>query len=265
MTDVLDPAVYLLATVAAGTTPAGWTFSYDQASGTVRYTATDPNAACPASSSATFSVQVRPDVVTGSSFVNHATLTGRTLPANHPNQAAGGNVSATADRTLSIQGATSRGKQIVATSEDATDPGDANAASIPPVAIGEVVTYQIVFGLADGVTAAASLRDVLQSGLTFIPGTATLARNRDGITIAADPGGINGAPAGTPVAVTPVVSGTDITLALGDVTVTPSPLPATHPLRIPGGGGERRRQQRRRHDRRTAATLTFTPVDRPAE
>ena len=49
-------------------------------------------------------------------------------------------------------------------------PGDANAAAIPPVAIGEVITYQIDFGLADGVTAAANLRDVLQAGLTFIPG-----------------------------------------------------------------------------------------------
>ena len=107
------------------------------------------------------------------------------------------------------------------------------------MAVGEVVTYQIEFGLADGVTAAASLRDVLQSGMSFMPGTATLARSRDGITIAADPGGINGAPAGTPVAVAPVVSGTDITLALGDVTVTPSPLPATLRARIPGGGGER--------------------------
>ncbi len=226
VTDVLDPAAYDLATVVEGTTPAGWTFSYDQASGTVRYTASDPNAACPASSTATFTVQVRPDVRTGSTFVNQATLTGRTLPTNHPNEPAGGNVSASANRTLSIQGATSRGKRIAATSEDATDPGDANAAAVPPVAIGEVITYQIDFGLADGVTAAASLRDVLQAGLTFIPGSATLARNRDGITMAADPGGINGAAAGTAVPVTPVVTGTDITLDLGNITVTPDAVAA---------------------------------------
>ena len=226
VTDVLDPAVYLLNTVVEGATPAGWAFSYDQATGRVRYITTDPNVACPASSTASFSVQVRPDVVTGSTFVNRAALEGRTLPANHPSQAGGGNVSATANRTLTILGATSRGKNVLRTSEGGTDPGDANAASTPPVAVGEVVTYQIDFGLRDGVTVATILQDALPAGLTFIPGTATLARSRDGITIGTNPGGINDQPAFTPVPVTPVVTGTDITLDLGDVTVTPSLIPA---------------------------------------
>ena len=155
-------------------------------------------------------------------------------------------MSATANRTLSIQGATSRGKRVAATSEDATDPGDANAAAIPPVAIGEVITYEIDFGLADGVTAAASLRDVLQAGLTFIPGSATLARNRDGITLAADPGGINGQAAGTPVPVTPVVTGTDITLDLGDVTVTPDAVAAVIRFSFRAVVANVGRQQRRR-------------------
>ncbi len=217
VTDVLDPNIWNLGSVAAGTTPTGYAFSYDQASGTVRYTATDTTTACPPGS-ATFTATIRSDVTTGSNAQNSASIRARTLPSNHPNEAAGGNVSATSTKPITILSATSKGKIITATSESSTDPGDASVASTPPVAIGEVITYSISFGFPQGVTRNVVLSDLLPAGLTLIAGTTTLDRSGTDITTATNPGNINAGTPGTPVPVGAALAGNQLSLSLGDVT-----------------------------------------------
>jgi fimbrial isopeptide formation D2 family protein/uncharacterized repeat protein (TIGR01451 family) len=107
-------------------------------------------------------------------------------------------------------------KQITATSEASTDDSALNAD--PPVAIGEVINYQVTFVLPEGTTEDVHLVDLPAAGLTFIPGSATLDRSSTALSAATDPGSVNSGTPGTPVSVTldTSVMG-ELSLALGDV------------------------------------------------
>lgn len=209
VTDVLDANVFDLSTVAAVTTPASYTFAY--ASGTVTYTANDLESPCPtvAAGDAVFSVKIKSGVVTGS-YSNTATISTFTLPTS-----GGGNVTASATAPVPIGAPSVSGKTVTSTS--LADTAGAN------VAIGELVSYRLVFRMAEGVTNSVKLIDQLLSGtstaqLVYISGTAQLARNSDSLSAANNPGGINAAAINTPVAVMPTLSGSNLIVDLGTVT-----------------------------------------------
>jgi uncharacterized repeat protein (TIGR01451 family)/fimbrial isopeptide formation D2 family protein len=196
--------------VNEGSTPMGFVYSYSAP--VVTYT----GGPIPAGASRvfTFTARVRADVVTGSSYQNTATASG---------DSQSGVVAQ--ERTISNLGNATVGvpssgvsKSIFSTSENSTDPGDANISTNPPVAIGEIITFRLTFTMPEGVTSTVTLADVLPSGLTLIPGTVTLQRSSTALVAANNPGGINAAAAGTPVPV--VLSGTtgEVSLAMGSVS-----------------------------------------------
>lgn len=213
VTDVLDSNVFDLTTVAAVSTPSGYTFAYDSGTGTVTYTATDLENPCPtvAAGGAVFSVKIRNGVVTGN-YSNTASITAQTLPAS---QSGGTSVTASATAAVPIGAPSVSSKTIVGTSLSDTTGSN--------VAIGEVVTYRLVFRMAEGVTNSVKLIDQLYTGtstaqLVYIPGTAQLSRSSASLSAVNDPGGINAATINTLVAVTPTLSGSNLIIDLGNVT-----------------------------------------------
>lgn len=213
VTDVLDSNVFDLTTVVAATTPTGYAFAYDSGTGTVTYTATDLENPCPtvAAGGAVFSVKIKNGVITGS-YSNTVTITAQTLPAS---QIGGTSVSASATATVPIGAPSVSGKTIVSTSLPDTTGSN--------VAIGEIVTYRLVFRMAEGVTNSVKLIDQLATGtstaqLVYVPGTAQLSRNSLSLSAASDPSGINAAAINTPVAITPTLSGSNLIIDLGNVT-----------------------------------------------
>ncbi len=220
ITDVVSPIYFDGATVSAVTTPAGYTFAFNPLTGTVTYTATDLTTPCPnvPANGAVISVQLRASVTTGGTVSNTASLAGNTLPSP---QTGGAAVNASATANLALTAPALTGKTITATSE----PDTAGAS----VAIGELVSYQVVFTVPDGVTQQLRLVDEMQGGLAnfgYVAGSARLARSTTGLTSANNPGNINSAAAGTFVSVTPACVGSgscpanEIWIDLGDVTDT---------------------------------------------
>lgn len=240
ITDSLDGNLFDLATVTPVTTPADFTFAF--VSPTVTYSANAGTSIAPGGSRTfVFTAQVRNDVVTSSSYSNTASGTGDSQDGTVAEE----RVTADAD-TVPIRASSSAVvKNTTATSEPSTDPGDASIGANPPVAVGEVVTFRIVFTMPEGVTRDVILRDSLPAGLEFIPGTATLTRNSTALAAAGDPGGINSAGAGVPVSVglfqysggactgTPATTG-QLCVGLGDVTNsdTDNGTPETYTLEL---------------------------------
>ncbi|RUQ37757.1 MAG: IPTL-CTERM sorting domain-containing protein, partial [Candidatus Competibacteraceae bacterium] len=215
VTDVLDSNVFDLTTVVAATTLTGYAFAYDSGTGTVTYTATDLENPCPtvAAGGAVFSVKIKNGVITGS-YSNTVTITAQTLPAS---QIGGTSVSDRATATVPIGAPSVSGKTIVSTSLPDTDTTGSN------VAIGEIVTYRLVFRMAEGVTNSVKLIDQLATGtstaqLVYVPDTAQLSRNSLSLSAASDPSGINADDINTPVAITPTLSGSNLIIDLGNVT-----------------------------------------------
>jgi uncharacterized repeat protein (TIGR01451 family)/fimbrial isopeptide formation D2 family protein len=122
--------------------------------------------------------------------------------------------------------------------EDPANPGSASPAGLTKsiiasseaastgttVLIGEIVTYQVAVNLPAGVTRNASIVDTLPGGMSYVSGSATLARAFDGagITASGNPAGINAAGSTVPVALNDAVhvirAGQTVTVPLGDVT-----------------------------------------------
>ncbi len=227
--DVLNPAIFDIPTsgptaataVTPVTTPTNYTFNYDPLTGTVTYTYVPPvgtpDAPCPtvAAGGAKFSVRIKSDVVTGQ-YTNKATIDSFTVP---PSVITGGaTISASVNANVPILAPTVNSKIVTATS--LADTTGAN------VAIGEVITYQLTFRMAEGITNAVKLIDQIYTGTTtaqlvYIPGSARLSRSSTTLSAAnnpGSPGSINTAPVGTSVAVLPTLSGSNLTINLGDVT-----------------------------------------------
>jgi len=208
--DALDGNVFDLTTVTAVTTPAGHTFAYDGVTGTVTYTANDLANPCPtvAAGGAVFSAKIKNGVVTGS-YSNTATLSAYTLPTS-----GGANVTASAVAPVPIGAPSISQKRVIATSLADT--------AGQSVAIGEIITYQIDFRMAEGSTNGVDLIDQLINStapaqLVYIPGSATLSRDSTALSAASNPGNINGAGANVAVPVTPTISGQNVSVNLGNV------------------------------------------------
>ncbi len=226
ITDNVNTTFFDPATLAAVTTPAGYTFAADTTTGVVTYTASDFTAACPnvAANGAVFSVALRAGDTTGGTVANTASLAGNTLPTP---QSGGAPVAASGSANLTLTAPALNAKTITATSE----PDTAFTATSGSIAIGEIVSYRVVFTIPDGVTQSLRLVDEMQGGLAnfgYVAGSAMLTRSTTGLASANNPGNINAAAANTPVSVTPTCVGTcpspasvnEIWLDLGNVTNT---------------------------------------------
>ncbi len=166
-----------------------------------------------------FEVTVDGGTPDGTIIPNQATATGDNIPPTPSDD--NGDDSDGINPTLTPvdtdgSGGTPSGllKSLVSTSEaGSTDPA---------VLIGEVLTYAVTFEVPAGTTREVAILDTLPTGLSYIPGTATLSRTYDtGLTTAQNPGGVNSAASGVPVSLTDGsdldISGQVLTLFLGDV------------------------------------------------
>lgn len=221
ITDTLDGNVFDLTTVQNVTAPTDYTFAYNNPTVTYTYTppVATPDAPCPtvAAGGAVFSVKIKNNVVTGT-YSNTAKIDAYTIP---PSVSGGAAVNNTATAQVPISAPTANSKTIVRSSlVDTTS---------SRLAIGEVVTYRLIFRMPEGVTNAVKLIDQLMSGtstaqLVYIAGTARLGRTSLNLDSANDPGGIDSAPVwvannpSTMVAVTPTLSGSDLIVDLGNIT-----------------------------------------------
>lgn len=207
-----------LSTVACGTTQCGFICNYSNPVVTYTINSIASGSTCVL----TFTATVRSDVVTGSTYQNTVSVTGDSQPGDITEErdttASGNANSSTASSNVS--------KEVYSTSENSTDPGDVLRNSDPPVAIGEVVTYRVTFNLPEGVTRSVTISDTLPAGMSYISGSARLARvfNTDlqAANNVGDSGGINSAASGTFVNLTDGVdvsiNGQIISVSLGNVT-----------------------------------------------
>ena len=222
VTDPLPVSAFDLNSVAEGTTPAGYTFSYDLGSGTVTYTRDDTTTPCETTDQvATFTANLRADVVTGSTYTNTATASGMTLPSDDPNAGLSEMRSKMASADVIVTPPAASAKTVEMTSQDFTDPGDTAKNATPLVAIGETVTYSVPFALPPGVTNAVVLVDEITTGIgDVVLLDAKLERSSNNLTAAANPANINAEPAASPVDVTGLMAivGNEFQLTLGDVT-----------------------------------------------
>lgn len=82
-------------------------------------------------------------------------------------------------------------KSLFATSQTHTDPGDTQINSNPPVAIGEILTYEIVLNLPPGTITNVTLTDQLERGLAFVDCLSITPSSGNIVTTL--PGGFNAA------------------------------------------------------------------------
>jgi len=224
------------------TTPTGWTFNENNIgadNATVAYTSTSGAADIPAGESRTFvfTAVVNTEAVSGSTHMGHADALCHSLDngdSEFNNDTFDRQPSAEGSDDLVIADVVAPVKMLTATSEDNTDPSDSNISSNPPVAIGEVVSVEIVFQLPEGTTENVMLYERLTNlnaniaWGSYVVGSATLSRSTTALTSSLDPGSINASTAGVPVSVDAQISESvgstysTISLDLGSVINTAS-------------------------------------------
>ncbi|BBB33538.1 hypothetical protein TTHT_2101 [Thermotomaculum hydrothermale] len=232
--DANDTVVYDCSTIAEGTTPAGYTFSVNGSSPACEVTYTSDGPINPGDTvTFTFTVKISQDAITGSTYTNTARVSGWSLASSDSES---GNTSydretnGAGSYNISLSRGSVQSKNLISTSEDSTDSGDANINSNPPVAVGEVVEVEITYSIPQGVTNNVRLYDRLQNAIsniswgTYVPGSAELARTSTALSCTDNPGDINNAPVNTFVNVDSNISTNSnsnyyfIYLDLGDVT-----------------------------------------------
>jgi len=168
-----------------------------------------------------FRVTVDGGTPDGTIIPNQATVTGDNFAAepsdDNGNDGDGKNPTLTPVDTGGGSGVGSPGglsKSLFAASE-------ADSAS-PEVFIGEVATFRVAIEVPAGLLRETAIVDTLPTGLSYIPGSARLARVFDtGLSASQNPGGVNAAASGAFVALADgsdlTVAGQVLTLFLGDL------------------------------------------------
>jgi uncharacterized repeat protein (TIGR01451 family)/fimbrial isopeptide formation D2 family protein len=208
VTDILNDVdnLFDLATVNPGTTPAGYTYSL-VGGNTVTYTG--DNSVPIASGDTvtfTFTAQVRPDIESGSSFNNTASVTGDSQPGVVPDER-----TTTDTGTDTVSTRKVRNKKIIISSSEAwtsDDPGNTQAS------IGEILRYRVVIRVPEGTTTAngSLITDRLPVDFEYQLGTATIRGVYD----------TSLTEGGTPIpivatAIAPDISGRNMSFNLGDL------------------------------------------------
>ncbi|MTW23160.1 isopeptide-forming domain-containing fimbrial protein, partial [Allochromatium palmeri] len=133
------------------------------------------NLAAGQTATVSFQVVINSDVATGTVIQNQADVSATGLTA-----------SSNTTLTTVINGSqfpTPIAKQVVAHSESVTDASRA--------LIGEVLTYRLTISIPPGETRQVQFLDTLPSGLSYLDGSAKLARSADSLGSSLNPGGIN--------------------------------------------------------------------------
>ena len=190
-----------LATLAEGITPDGFTFSFEN--GELRYSGSQIAVA----EALTFSVtaKIHPDVLAGATYTN-------TISVQADSQQ--GNVSGERDcddshRLEVTARAPAVTKSLIASDQSFTQDNLA--------AVGEVLTFELVYTLPEGRTLAAAaglITDDLPNFLSYVPGSARLSVNAQSSLISE----VLGPLPTTPTAMTPGEQNGNLTFDLGDLT-----------------------------------------------
>ncbi|MCH9698818.1 MAG: DUF11 domain-containing protein, partial [Gammaproteobacteria bacterium] len=204
VTDVLNAAgvdddLFDLSTVTEGTTPAGYTYNFS--TDTVTYSSNaGVSLASGATATFTFTARIRSDIDSGSSYSNTASVTGDSQD---------GVVSG--ERTTSDTGTDSLTTRRVSATKTVVASSEAWTAGTD-VAIGEIITYQAVIRVPEGITLpnGSLITDRLPRDFQYQSGTATI---RAVVDTTLTEGG--NAIATTATAITPVINGRDMSFNLG--------------------------------------------------
>ena len=197
--------IFDLTTVIEGTTPSNYTFNYT--SPTVTYTMNSGSLDAGNTDTFTFTVKVKDDVVTGSTYRNDAIANGDNQSGTVSEERSS-NVTGTANADTKSPAIT---KSVVATSEPFT--------SDPDVAIGEIITFRVTVNIPEGVTQASAdplITDVLPAGFEYVNGSATYYGVYDTGLSSANYGNLP--TSATPI--TPTVNGQTLEFDLGTITNT---------------------------------------------
>ncbi len=195
--------IFDLSTVAEGTTPSNYSFNYS--SPTVTYTMNSGLIAPNQTDTFTFTVQVKDDVVLGSTYRNNAVVNGDNQSGTNSEER---NYNVSDSANAHTQRPYVR-KDVIATSESFT--------SDPYVAIGEIVTYRIRVNIPEGVLNESSsplITDSFPSGFEYINNSAVIYGEYETSLQASNYGAI-------PVsatAITPTVNGNTLEFDLGSIT-----------------------------------------------
>ncbi|MGD8604025.1 MAG: hypothetical protein PVF49_05565, partial [Anaerolineales bacterium] len=127
----------------------------------------------------TYDLQISPDIAPLSQQTNTATIVQYASTEGGPNFVDAGDRSNSDDATVTAL-APAVDKIITATNQNFTDPGDTQLAGNPPVAIGEMLAYEVTITIPEGESPNVILRDTLDQGLAFV--------SLDGISVS-DPNG----------------------------------------------------------------------------
>ncbi len=137
-------------------------------------------------------------MITGSTYVNTATATAKTLPANDPNVGAAATLTRNAADDVTVGAAAVTGKSLEATSENFTDPGDGSRNAEPaPWPSAKCSPFASPSALPVGLTKNVILGDLLPAGLRHI-GTPTLDRTSPLTASTGNPGESTATPGDTP-------------------------------------------------------------------
>jgi LPXTG-site transpeptidase (sortase) family protein len=115
----------------------------------------------------TYDLILDSDVEPLSPLVNTATLTEYAGEEGGQNYIDADDDSVSDDATVTVL-APQVEKTILSTNQNFTDPGDTLISIGPPVAIGEIIEYQTVITVPEGIAYDVTLRDTLDQGLAFV-------------------------------------------------------------------------------------------------
>ncbi len=201
LTDVLDPSVFDPSTVTEVSTPTGFTYSFNPASGQVSYEGGEIGVG----ETLTFRVDamVRLDVTALSTYVNQADANGSSMPDHLEGERI---YDASGQDTLAI-GVATLSKALVETSEPST-PGS-------KVTVGEIVIFDLTSTVPEGVTRNVTFYDILPKNsevlMLFMNANVTVSKeNVESSEVTLTPG------SWTPI--TPTQSDNVLAFYLGDIT-----------------------------------------------
>lgn len=212
LSDVLDSNVFDTNTVSISTTPAGYS---NTSIGVTNTWESNPAVALSPGASAVFSftVELAPAVLTGSSFTNTANVIAYSQEGVVSNR-----------RSTANSGSDNFSTIAVALSKTLSDDSEASSADSAQSVVGEVVTFQLAFTMPTGTTLDGSLgdnaivRDILPDGLDYQAGSATIQSTAaDGTVLS---GSSYGNIATAETAIVPAIVGDELRFDLGDITNT---------------------------------------------
>ncbi|QTD48525.1 isopeptide-forming domain-containing fimbrial protein [Sulfidibacter corallicola] len=209
VTDTLndDGVLFDLTTIAEQTTPAGFSFGY--ANPTVTWTQTSGSLAAGANRTFTFTAAVSGSVISGSTFNNTAAVSGDSQDGV-----------VTEERTSNDTGNDSAATATVTNTKSLVSGSETWTSDTVPIeyAVGEVLTFRVVFDIPEGVTQEdgtdALIVDTLPAGFSFLAGTATIR----GVFDTSMTGSVFGAIGTVAGAIVPNVNGQDLEFDIGDLT-----------------------------------------------